>query len=109
MVEVQILIPLADNSGVEFDEDHVTAFDHRLIDAFGNISVLPGTGHGSWKMGDGSIAIEPWRIYLVAVDSLLASGGTIHAMAQFAARHFRQEAIYVRYLGVSEVVMSPSK
>ena len=107
MVEVQLLIPLADNGGVEFEGDHIAAFEQNMRDVFGNISVMPGTGHGSWKMSDGSVVIEPWRIYLVAVDSLLASGNAIHSMAQFAAAHFRQEGIYVRYLGIAEVVLNP--
>ena len=109
MVEVLILIPLADNAGVEFEGDHNAAFEKNLRDVFGNISVLPGSGHGSWTMRDGSVVIEPWRIYMVAVDSLLASGGTIHRMAQFAAAHFRQESIYVRYLGISELVQRPDR
>lgn len=51
MIEVQLLIPVADNNGVQFRAAHHALFDQELLNGFGGSSLLPGTVIGQWTAG----------------------------------------------------------
>lgn len=102
MIEVTILIPVADNDGHEFSADHHRAFESFLLETFGGFSRLPGLVRGAW-LGDGIRYDDELIVYLVAIQSI-ADGGNIGGAASFAKVHYRQEAIFLRYLGQAEII-----
>ena len=104
IVEVLILIPVADNDGVPFSVDHDAVFEFHLVKLFKGFSQLPGEGSGGWEMEGGTPKREPWRQYMVAVDRLIGDGDKLRMAALFAKRHYRQEAIGLRYLGHFEAI-----
>ncbi len=101
MIEVQVLIPLTDNDGTSFTAAHHGAFEGFVLERFGGISMLPGTVAGSWLEG-GQTFSDNSRVYLIAMISLL-EGSKLAEVVAFAKSHYRQEAIYFRYLGISEI------
>ena len=102
MIEATILIPLADNSGHEFSATHHRAFETLLIELFGGLSRLPGETLGAWV--DGGTRYDDKLIsYLVALPSI-TDGGKLGEAVSFAKQHYRQEAIFLRYLGVAEII-----
>lgn len=103
MVEVTILIPVADNDGVTFSPTHHAAFEAVLLDRFGGLSRLPGTVTGQW-VGDGKTFTDHLVAYVVALDGLIAKGAALREVIDFAKAHYRQEAIFCRYLGTAEVL-----
>lgn len=101
MIEVTILIPLADNDGQEFSASHFEAWEVQLSENFGGHSRLPGIIQGVWF--EGSTRYEDRLVqYLVALESL-TEGGKLTKVIDFAKSNFQQQAIYLRYLGVSEI------
>ena len=103
MVIVEILIPLASNEGATFDAAHHQAFEAHLITTFGGYSLLPGTVRGGW-IDTGVVYTDETRVYAVAIDSLLVDGHKVVAVAEIAKVHYAQLAIFVRYLGLAEVL-----
>jgi hypothetical protein len=104
MVEVQILIPTEDNDKVTFETAHHVAWEKRLTKLFPKgWSLVPGTVAGVWSQ-DGREYRDTLRVYVIGVPGLIANGEAILKAARFAKRHYRQEAIYVRYLNVSETI-----
>lgn len=101
MIEVTILIPLADNAGQEFSAPHFEAFETQLETSFGGCSRLPGEIRGTWLEGETKYADRLVQ-YLIALESI-TDGGKLSEVIDFAKAHFRQEAIYLRYLGMSEI------
>lgn len=103
VIEVQFLIPVADNAGVPFSPAHHDVFAAHLVSLFGAFTVLPGVASGQWA-DRGVTYADDLRVYLVAVGGLVADGPTVANAVAFAKAHCSQLAIYVRYLGVSEVL-----
>jgi hypothetical protein len=103
VVIVEILIPLTSNEGAAFTADHHVAFEAHLITAFGGYSLLPGTIRGGW-MDAGVVYSDETRVYAVAVTSLLVDGHKVVAIVEIAKSHYGQLAIFVRYLGLAEVL-----
>jgi hypothetical protein len=103
MIEVTILIPLADNSGLTFSPAHVGVFETKLLDAFRGFSRLPAHVVGAWVDRETEYR-DILFAYVVAVDGLIAQGQRLREVVDFARVHFRQEAIFCRYLGVAEVL-----
>lgn len=103
MIVVEILIPLTSNEGAAFDAAHHAAFEAHLIDSFGGFSLLPGTVRGGW-MDAGVVFTDETRVYAVAVVSLLGDSGKIVRVVEIAKTHYGQLAIFVRYLGLAEVL-----
>ena len=103
-IEVELFIPVHDNEGHAFDAEHDTVFTVHLVNLFGGFTVLPGEGSGGWKGNDGTIYREPMRLFMVSVNGLVVDGAALRFAAQFAKQHYRQEAIYLRYLGIAEVL-----
>ena len=102
MIEVQILIPTNENSGQTFAPNHDAAFESELLRLFGGCSLLPGTVAGQW-VDAGTIYTDQSRVYAVALKSL-TEGNKVREATEFAKIHYGQLAIYVRYLGLSEVL-----
>jgi hypothetical protein len=102
MFEVQFLVPLADNDGRVFSPDHHAQFQAAILERFGGLSVLPESVTGHWKGPDG---IQSDRLcpYVVAVPSI-TMGHLIGELARIAKAHYRQEAVYIRYLGQAEIL-----
>lgn len=103
MITVLFLIPLHDNDARDFAPEHHRAFELALADRFGGFTLIPGEHHGGWLSG-GRLYTDRTRAYQVAVESLIARGGDIVAAAEHAAAHYRQEAIYVTFLGLAEII-----
>jgi hypothetical protein len=103
MIEVQILIPLIDNAGDPFTSDHHELFDTELLRLFGASSLFPGIVAGQWT-SSGQVYRDGTRVYVVAVDGIIARGDALSSVVSFAKNHYGQHAIYVRYLGVSEII-----
>lgn len=103
MVEVTLLIPVADNSGRPFTPFHVGVFEDKLLETFGGFTRLPGTASGHWLDG-GTTYTDILFGYVVAVEGLVKGGEGLREVVDFARDHFRQEAIFLRYLGVAEIL-----
>lgn len=103
MFEVQMLIPLADNDGDTFTAAHHAVFEAAIIDSFGGFTLLPSTAVGGWRNDAGVTFADATRVYAIAVVSL-AGGDKVGALARFAKAFYLQEAIYIRYLGVVEIL-----
>jgi len=103
VIVVEILIPLTSNEGAAFDADHHLAFESHLIAAFGGYSLLPGTVRGGWADA-GVVYTDETRVYAVALGSLLTDGHKVVDIVEVAKAHYGQLAIFVRYLGMAEVL-----
>lgn len=102
MIIVEILIPLTSNEGAAFTADHHAAFEAALIATFGGFSLLPGTVKGGWSDA-GVVYTDETRVYAVAIASIV-EGGKVRDAAELAKAHYSQLAIFVRYLGLAEVI-----
>ena len=100
--EVQILVPLADNDTREFTPDHHAQFEWAILERFGGLSLLPGALTGEWKDLD-VVYSDQLRVYVVAVPSI-TKGNLIGELVEIAKAHYRQRAIYIRYLGQAEIL-----
>ncbi len=103
MFNVEILIPLSDNQGMVFTQEHHRVFESQLIDQFGGYSRRAGAVQGGWKNAEGTVFNDYSTVYMVAVGSILATGGLAKVVA-FARVHYLQETIFVAYLGLSEIL-----
>ena len=102
MIVVEILIPLTSNEGAAFTAEHHRAFETNLIAVFGGFSLLPGTVRGGWE-ADGVCYGDETRVYAVALGSI-ADGGDVGEVIAIAKTHYGQLAIFIRYLGLAEVL-----
>lgn len=103
MFEVQVLIPLADNDGETFTAAHHAVFEEAVVDAFGGFTRLPATAIGGWKNDAGVMFSDVTRVYAIAVASIV-DGDKLGALVRFAKAFYLQEAIFIRYLGVIEIL-----
>ncbi len=69
---------------------------------FGGITRLPGTAAGQWREGSKTY-VDTLVIYVMALSSI-AQGHLVGEVAAFAKVHYAQEAIYVSYLGLNEIL-----
>lgn len=103
MVEVTLLIPVAGNSGLPFSPFHIGIFEDKLLEYFGGYTRRPGHAVGGW-VDKGTKYSDILFEYTVAIDGLVKGGGGLREVVDFARAHFQQEAIFLRYLGVAEVL-----
>lgn len=103
MFEVQMLIPLAGNDGATFTAEHHAAFEAAVIDSFGGFTLYPASAVGGWRNAAGVTFSDATRIYGIAVVSIV-DGGKLGALAGFAKSFYSQEAIFIRYLGIIEIL-----
>ena len=102
MIEVQLLIPVASNAGATFTPEHHLVFETFVLDRFGGLSRLPGTTTGKW-IDEGIVFDDQTITYVIALKSI-TQGALIAEVVTFAKGHYGQLAIYLRYLGVSEIL-----
>lgn len=100
MIEVHILIPVADNAGHTFSARDDAAFEAELLNLFGGYSKLPGVVSGQW-VSSGQVYSDLTRVYAVALKSI-TDGDKVGQAVDFAKANYRQLEIYFRYLGLSE-------
>jgi hypothetical protein len=101
MFEVMILIPKADNDGNVFSADHDRTFEESVIHLIGGLT-WRGSAEGLWA-SDGRIHRDAMGTLILALRSL-AEGAKVGEIAIFAKTHYRQEALYLSFLGVSEII-----
>lgn len=101
MFEVIILIPRNDNNGLVFDGEFVE-FETLAVASFGGISRLPGNVAGKWADGE-TVYLDTLVVFVIAVRGI-GQGGEVARLAKEACRIFRQEAVYIRYLGIAEII-----
>lgn len=102
MFELMVLIPVADNDGSAFSAEDHAAFEAFVIDRFGGITLYPNTAVGSWADA-GRVYRDNTRVYGIAVRSI-TQGALVAEVAAYAKVAFRQEAIFIRYLNVAEIL-----
>jgi hypothetical protein len=102
MIEVVVLVPVADNDAVTFPPAWHSVFEAKLLALFGGFSKLPSNVLGQW-VGDGATYTDETRAYVIAIKSI-ANGAEVGEAVAFAKAHYRQEAIFIRYLGVAEIL-----
>ena len=103
MVTVQFYLPTFDNTGVSFDHDHDNEFLETLVAVFNGATTLPGLTQGRWLF-NGKVYSDECRILSVSVEGILAQSADILATVEFAKSHYRQEKIFVQYLGIAEIL-----
>jgi hypothetical protein len=103
MFELQMLIPVADNEGDVFPASAFLAFEQAAIDCFGGFSRLPGTNTGGWISPDGRLYRDDAYVYAFVLRSV-TDGERVGSLVGFAKTLFSQEAIFIRYLGVIEIL-----
>ncbi|NUP12957.1 MAG: hypothetical protein HOW73_43510 [Polyangiaceae bacterium] len=103
MIEFRFLIPVNDNDGAVFTPEHDTVFETFIAERFPGLSREPGLVVGAWRGKSGQLFHDQSRVYVVALDSVL-DAGRLREVLQFARRHYRQEAIFLRYLGLAEEI-----
>lgn len=103
MFEVTVLIPIVDNDGDAFPASVHEAFESTILDLFGGFTRLPVEAMGAWLNEAGVTYRDATRVYIVAVTSL-ANGDKVIALVRFAKGLYCQEAIFIRYLGVVEII-----
>jgi hypothetical protein len=102
VIEVHILIPVADNSGNTFDSAHDQAFENELVRLFGGYTGPSDAILGAWQH-IGVVYRDQNKAYTVALRSL-TDGNLVKDAAEYAKQHYSQLNIYIRYLGLSEIL-----
>jgi hypothetical protein len=102
MFALTILIPVVSNDGAVFTAEDHAAFEAFTIDRFGGITLIQTTAVGAW-LDAGKLYRDETRVYEVAVASI-TKGHLVAEVVEFAKAHYSQLAIYVRYLGIVEIL-----
>jgi hypothetical protein len=102
MIAIEFFIPTYGNDKVTFTPAHFAQWEAHILPAFGGFSRLPGTVEGKW-LDKGKRADDVHIVYLVAARPV-ADGAAIRASADFARALFAQDGIFIRYLGVTEIL-----
>ncbi len=102
MFELQILIPVKSNEGELFTATQHQQFERELINLFGGFSLYPNEVTGAWADA-GEIYYDQTRAYALAVRSI-TDGSKVQSTVDFAKSHYGQLAIFVRYLGINEIL-----
>lgn len=102
MFELMVLIPEADNSGADFTSEDHAAFEAFVMDRFGGITLFQHNAVGSW-VDAGRVYRDNMRVYGIAVRSI-TQGALVAEVVNYAKVAYRQEAIFIRYLSVAEIL-----
>jgi hypothetical protein len=108
MFEIQLLIPTNHNNGALFTEAHHQAFELAVAALVGGITRLPTEALGRWVNDQGQQVADKTRVYVLALTSIV-EGAKIGQVVDLALAHYEQDAIYIRYLGVSEIIYPKPK
>jgi hypothetical protein len=103
MFEVQMLIPLCDNAGQAFSVDVFAAFESAAVEALGGFTLYPANVLGGWRDDAGRDVRDSSRVYAFAIRTI-GDGAAVLNLAARARETFRQDAIFIRYLGQAEVL-----
>lgn len=104
MIEVIILVPVANNDGRSFSAPHHRAFEAFLMERFEGFTRLPGKAQGGWvDRATGQEYRDATILIMVAVEGLVGNTALREAVS-FAKSHYQQKAILLRYLGVTEII-----
>jgi hypothetical protein len=101
LFEVLVLIPKADNDGNDFPSAHHLSFEAFVLDRVGGLTWI-GEAQGVWA-NDGRIYRDGMRTLKLAIRSI-GDGGKVVEIATFAKAHYSQEAIFISFLGVAEII-----
>jgi hypothetical protein len=102
LIEVHVLVPVEDNDGVPFSPGDYEALEAFILERLGGLTRLPREAAGIWRGGETTYRDKLW-VYVVALSSI-TEGGLIREIADHIKTTFRQEAVYIRYLGVAEIL-----
>lgn len=102
MFDLVILIPVRDNDGDDFPESAFALFEEILVTRFGGFTCEAGTASGGWAF-EGRVYRDETRVYHVAMRTI-GDGVLVVSVVAFAKSHFRQEAIFIRYLNIIEIL-----
>jgi len=79
------------------------ALEAAIIDSFGGFTLYPASAVGGWRNAAGVTFSDATRIYGIAVVTIV-DGDKLGALARFAKAFYAQEAIFIRYLGIIEIL-----
>ena len=102
MFALEVLIPLTSNQGAAFPLAHHAAFEAFVTSRLGGFSRLLCTVAGQWVEA-GITYHDTSVVYLIAIASL-TDGARVGEVVAFAKTHYAQQAIFIRYLGVVEIL-----
>jgi hypothetical protein len=102
MIEVVLFIPTADNDGQPFSVEHNEAFEAFATALFGGLTRYNSEVQGLWTEG-GVTYRDRSTVYGVALPSI-TDGAKVGELVRWAKSHFRQLAIFVKYLGIAEIL-----
>lgn len=102
MFEVTIFIPVTDNDGKTFDATHHAAFEAAAVERFGGLTRYQNGANGIWTDGERTY-IDTNVVYGVAIGGI-TEGGKLGELVSFAKSHYRQEAVFIKYLGIAEIL-----
>ena len=74
------------------------------VELLGGFTLYPASVLGGWRDGAGRDVRDSSRVYAFAIGSI-AQGGAVVALARFSCALFRQDAIFIRYLGLAEIIL----
>jgi len=92
-LNIEFLVPLADNAGTPFPDSTFALFESHLVDLAGGFTQR-GFVEGAWKAPDGTIYRDRSRLYVVQVSESDASTVAATIVAEIRGR-FRQLAAYL--------------
>ena len=87
MTLYEILIPVCDNGGVEFDAEHNAVWEDNVLDIAGGLTTLPVV-NGQWSDPDGHAIREEMKPVRIA-----CSEEQINDIADMTASHYKQLSI----------------
>ncbi len=102
MFELQVFIPIVGNDGIAFTGEDHTAFEAVVVERFGGFTLYPSHAVGAW-VDAGVTYRDSIRIYGIVVKSI-TDGAKVAEVVTFAKAHYAQLAIFIRYLGVTEIL-----
>lgn len=104
MIEVTLLVPRVGNDGARFSAAHHVVFESFVLDRFGGFTKLPNEAEGLWRDDGGTTYRDATIVLVIAVEGLVKQAVPLREVIDFAKAHYAQLAVYVRYLGVAEIV-----
>jgi len=84
MIEVSILIPVADNAGVKFDAALDVELHTFLLGEFGGYTAWPGLASGGW-ISAGLFYPDQHRVYSISLANI-TEGGKVRTLADEVKR-----------------------
>lgn len=103
MFEIKVLVPTIGNDGRPFTDAEFTELESVLTEVFGGFSRDTALTVGGWKGPDGRIYHDASRAYVVFVEGI-TKAAEIATIVAYVKHHFAQEAVAIRYLGMSEIL-----